>query len=215
MGIWLIYYGISNAHLNEYLDWFEGQHTDEKLARPGYNWASHHEVVSGGMPNHADHVFIAMFGAANSRVFYDPSPAQIKPHQDELTRTMIGYRVKPMAAIMSLEWSELPVTPVNSSTISAESLASICDTPVIRLGIFDSSVDDQDTCAWCAQTHFPAIAKSKHLIAGHKFIASFGSTRHIVLEQHAKTPESAGAWDAIDDSKLLATPLLANLRHRK
>lgn len=153
MGIWLIYYGIANANLDAYLDWFEGQHTDEKLARPGYDWASHHKVVSGGMSDHADHVFIAMFGAATSRVFYDPSPAQIKPNQDELTRTMIGYRVKPVSVIMTREWSEQPASAVKGKSESAPSFA---ETPYIKLGLFDAAVDDQETGAWCAQSKHPA-----------------------------------------------------------
>lgn len=209
MGIWLIYYGIANANLDAYLDWFEGQHTDEKLARPGYDWASHHQVVSGGMSDHADYEFIAMFGAATSRVFYDPSPAQIKPNQDELTRTMIDHRVKPVSVIMTREWSEQPANAVKGNS---KSVPSPAETPYIRLALFDAAVDDQETAAWCAQTHLPAIAKSQQLIAGHKFISSFGVNRHIVLEQYSEQPESSGAWNEINHSCLLTDPLVAKLR---
>lgn len=212
MGIWLIYYGIADANLDTYLHWFEGQHTDEKLARPGYDWASHHEVTSCGMSGHADHVFVAMFGAASSRVFYDPSPAQIKPNQDELTRTMLGYRVKPMSVIMTREWSEYPAGTVNDNVGSPELNHPVADAPFIRLGIFDEAVDDQETGAWCAQTHFPEIANSGKLIAAHKLVSSFGANRHIVIEQYSDQPEIDGAWGALDDSKLHTSPLVAKLR---
>ncbi len=56
-------------------------HIPEKLSRPGYDWAGHYE--GGGR-------YLALFGGADARAFLDPSPAQLKGMQDELTRRMVG-----------------------------------------------------------------------------------------------------------------------------
>ncbi len=207
MGIWLIYYGINNAQRDEYLHWFEGQHIDEKLARPGYDWACHYEVSSGGLPDHADHVYIAMFGGKSTRAFFDPSPAQIKPHQDELTRTMIGYRVKPTSAILTEEWCEYPAT----HTDIPEALP-VVNSPTIRLGIFTPAVDDQEAVSWCAQRHFPALMKSEGLVIARKWLASFGVNRHMVLEEHTSVAaEATGAWHE-QSANLMHKPATAKLR---
>ena len=207
MGIWLIYYGIASAQRDEYLHWFEGQHIDEKLARPGYDCACHYEVVSGGLPDHSDHVYIAMFGGNTTRPFFDPSPAQIKPNQDELTRTMIGHRVKATSAILTEEWFEYPANRTDHPEARP-----LVNSPTIRLGIFAPSVDDQEVVAWCAQTHFPTLAKSDELVIARKWLASFGANRHMVLEEHAGDAVVAnGAWQE-QTTNLMYKPATASLR---
>jgi hypothetical protein len=207
MGIWLIYYGIASTDRDAYLHWFEGQHIDEKLARPGYDWACHYEATSGGMANHADHVYIAMFGGNTTRPFFDPSPAQIKPNQDELTRTMIGHRIKATAAIATEEWCEYPAAHSNNSTAQPA-----VNSPIIRLGIFSSSVDDQEVVAWCAQNHFPALMQTTGLTVARKWLASFGANRHLVLEEHSDHPGSAGPWQEQTSTNLMFEPATATLR---
>lgn len=207
MGIWLIYYGIASTNRDDYLHWFEGQHIDEKLARPGYDWACHYEVTSGGMANHADHVYIAMFGGATTRPFFDPSPAQIKPNQDDLTRTMIGHRINATAAIATEEWCEYPKAHGNNPDPQP-----VVNSPVIRLGIFSSSVDDQEVVAWCAQSHFPKLMQTTGLTVARKWLASFGANRHMVLEEHTDTPASAGSWHEQTSASLMFQPATANLR---
>ncbi len=206
MGIWLIYYGISSAHRADYLHWFEGQHIDEKLARPGYDWASHYEVTPAGVPDTADHAYIAIFGAESSRVFFDPSPAQIKPNQDELTRNMIAHRVKPIPAILTQEWCEYPTAKQQTkmqSTVSSE---------YIRMGIFAEKGDDQEIVSWCAQSHFPKLANSEQVSVVRKCLASFGTNRHIILEEHTGEVVSNGAWLNQPKENLACDPVVAKLR---
>jgi hypothetical protein len=205
MGIWLIYYGIASADRDAYLHWFEGQHIDEKLARPGYDWACHYEVSSGGVEAIADHVYIAMFGGKTTRPFFDPSPAQIKPNQDELTRSMIGHRIKAIPAIAAEEWCEYPATAGTDDK-------TVVDSPFIRLGMFAPSVDDQEVVAWCAQRHFPTIVQTKGLTVARKWLASFGANRHIVLEEHTDEPASSGAWQEQTSANLMFEPATATLR---
>lgn len=214
MGIWIICYGIANANLDAYLHWFEGQHTEEKLARPGYDWAAHYEVISGGLSDEVDHSFIAMFGARTSRVFYDPSPAQIKPNQDELTRTMIGHRIKPASLIVAEEWCE-PLRVSGDEPSNREKSHLAVNSPVIRLGLFASDVDDQETGAWCAQTHFPRVADAASASCSRKLIASSGVNRHLIVEEYndqAGADMALGAWADLAQSKLLYPPMLAKLR---
>lgn len=214
MGIWIICYGIANANLEEYLHWFEGQHTDEKLARPGYDWAAHYQVVSGGLSDEVDHAFIAMFGARSSRVFYDPSPAQIKPNQDDLTRAMIGHRIKPVSIIASEEWSEPERANRDNSSAGRKTCLTV-ESPVIRLALFAETVDDQEVGSWCAQTHFPFIAETTAATSCTKFFASSGVNRHLVLEEYATETDAASskeAWKGPATEKLLYPPMLASLR---
>ena len=83
--IWTLLYRVAECGRSEYLDWFHGTHIPEKLARPGYEWAAHYEYpVEDGV-----HGFVAFFGGSSTRVFHDPSPAQLKLQQDALTRQML------------------------------------------------------------------------------------------------------------------------------
>ncbi len=207
MGIWLIYYGVTSEHREEYLHWFEGQHIEEKLARPGYDWACHYEVTPQGVPDTADHAYLALFGADSTRVFFDPSPAQIKPNQDELTRTMISYRLTPLATIVTQEWCEYSASPDSQQTTP-----DVVNSEYIRLGIFEHTVDDQTVVAWCAQDHFPKLASSEELVVARKCLASFGKNRHMVLEEYASAIKSTGSWQELPNDNLLKEPLTAKLR---
>ena len=51
--------------------------------------------------------FIAIFGGHSTRVFLDPSPAQLKLTQSDDTRAMMVLRQNPSSAILAHEWSWL------------------------------------------------------------------------------------------------------------
>jgi len=182
LGIWLIKYGLMEQAENEYLDWFHNIHIAEKLARPGYSWAAHYRI------NNAESEvseYIALFGAASSRVFYDPSPLQIKPNQDSLTREMMSHRIEPHMQILTKEWTE-------SSNQSANTSASLpIQSPGIALWFFEhsSAADphqsdtDQIISSWCAQEFFKSKLETKTYTAMHKLLASTGLPRHVVLQE--------------------------------
>lgn len=214
MGIWLIYHRIALSNRTRYLDWFEEQHIQEKLDRPGYDWAAHYEVMTEGTAEVSESAFIALFGAETTRVFYDPSPAQIKPHQDDLTREMIGYRQTPLSLILTQEWQQS--SP--KKTTAPRGIFS----PFIRLGIFAASAEDQTVAAWCAQEHFLSTAKVESHVATGKYLSSSASPRHIVLEEYgvsgSETPDLTGSdqsWLSIEQELLFAQPALAELRRFK
>ena len=101
--IWALAYDILNDDRQSYLDWFHRIHIPEKLARPGYRWATHFEG-SATTPNMQS--YIALFGGISTRTFLDPSPAQLKTKQDDLTREMMARRRNPFATILAYEWRD-------------------------------------------------------------------------------------------------------------
>jgi hypothetical protein len=179
MGIWLILYGLDKTAEDEYLEWFHDVHIPEKLARPGYDWAAHYRVFDSDVRD-AVPEYVALFGGETSRPFYNPSPAQIKPHQDELTRRMMGYRVKTHMQILTQEWSEIA-----SNLGQAAQDTSAVNSDCIRLQLFADSVADQSVAAWCAQELFKSeLADSCSRV--RKLVASTGTPRHVVLQEHSK-----------------------------
>ena len=103
-GIWLLSYDIAAADRDHYVDWFHRCHIPEKLARPGYRWAAHFEAPPTSR-NSGLYRYIGMFGGDSTRVFLDPSPAQLKLTQSNDTRAMMALRQNPSSAILAHEWS--------------------------------------------------------------------------------------------------------------
>lgn len=170
MGIWLLVYGIANENREACLDWFHQTHVAEKLARSGYDWAAHYQVVDDKPVQR----YVAMFGSGSSRAFFDPSPAELKPKQDALTREMIALRVQPMSMVCSVEWSE------SHNGLSG----AACVEDAIRLQVFASDSNDQQVGAWCAQEYFPAVQQLRGCVSVRKLLCSSGSPRHAVLEEY-------------------------------
>ena len=186
--IWAIRHTIATHHRDRYLTWFHGTHIPEKLARPGYTWAAHYRAASGGAEG-AD-AYLALFGGVNTRVFYDPSPAQLKLKQDDLTREMMAMRVGSSAVIFGEEWRH------GDCGIDA------VEAPVIRLTVADVTPGDEKFAAWCAQQYFPRIAGLQGFRAVRKLFGSSGSPRHAILEEYESTwtsdEDARAAHDAAD-----------------
>lgn len=203
-GIWVIIYGISSDNSDRYLAWFERQHVEEKLSRPGYDWAAHYAISTGGPCQSSDLSYIAMFGAESSRVFFDPSPQQIKPHQSELTREMIGYRQNATSLIVSEEWADF-----NNSKGSPNSAVSA---ETIRLTLFADSTDDQTIGSACAQDFFPAVSTHLHCVSVRKWLSSAGTPRHLALEEYQQAggaAEFANKHHLPDPDMMIVEPAMA------
>lgn len=178
--IWLIMYDVASHDEPRYLNWFHEVHIPEKLARPGYEWAAHYELVAldgrpvtlAGAPADDTRGFAAFFGGIDTRTFLDPSPAQIKPNQPPLTREMMALRIGSESLIAAQEWRhEESATPSYA---------------VLEVAICDTDGNDEDYGAWCIQSRcahlraasgFEVMAKllSTTSAAKHVSIASFGS----------------------------------------
>jgi len=171
--IWMIIYDLDRAHSAQYLQWFNDVHIPQKLARPGYTWAAHYEVVADD--DSAATRYIALFGGRDSSVFYNPSPAQIKPRQSPETRQMMSYRSNSEMLILSEEWV------FDSDTGALETSPSI-NAESISLALFNTNENDENLGAWLVQDYLAHTAG-----VTHKFLASSGSVRHVVVHEMEPT----------------------------
>jgi hypothetical protein len=180
--IWALAYEISNDDRETYLDWFHQIHIPEKLARPGYRWAAHFE---GSTSTPDTHSYIALFGGISTRIFLDPSPAQLKTKQDDLTREMMAQRRNPFATILVHEWSD-------SSTPSTSNDHMMAVEPINsdRLDFLVINVVEQgeESGAWIVQNLLPKLQGNNPDAAHndaitHKFMSVTGPPVHILFHE--------------------------------
>lgn len=169
--IWCIMYDLQMDREAEYLTWFHDVHIPEKLARPGYTWAAHYRVRRDGDTNR----YIALFGGESSAVFYNPSPAQIKPTQKPLTRDMMSCRSNAASLIMADEWTGVGLGAAETAIASK----------VISFAALDAPGQDEAFGAWLVQKYLKTVAQ----LGMRKFLASTGGAKHVVI-----TMGEAGAW---------------------
>lgn len=186
--IWALIYAIAHEDRERYLEWFHGVHVPEKLARPGYTWAAHYEHAIAGAPQRSGHV--AFFGGASTRVFYDPSPAQLKTRQDALTREMMACRIDGRSVIYTEEWCQ-------DGAAGRCERTSVVDAAVIRIACIDAQGDDEVLEAWCAQEYFAAIGGAPGCTGVCKWLASSGSPRHGVLQTFTTEALCTAANEAV------------------
>ena len=184
--IWALAYDISNDDRQSYLDWFHRIHIPEKLARPGYRWATHFEG-SATTPNMQS--YIALFGGISTRIFLDPSPAQLKTKQDDLTREMMARRRNPFATILAYEWRDgsAPSTR-NDDAVAAEAI----DSDWLDFLVIDAAGQDEALGAWAVQTFLPKLQRdnpgaAKTAAITHKLISVTGAPAHILLYETNQT----------------------------
>jgi len=214
--IWALAYEILNDDRQSYLDWFHRIHIPEKLARPGYRWATHFEG-SAATPNMQS--YIALFGGISTRIFLDPSPAQLKTKQDDLTREMMARRRNPFATILAYEWRDgsKPSTS-NDDAVAAEAINS----EWLDFLVIDAAGQGEAIGAWAAQTFLPKLQKdnpdaAKSAAITHKLISVTGAPAHILFYETNRTGLADDATTSPFDpqaSILTDMPETASLCHR-
>lgn len=180
--VWMLRYHIEESARETYVSWFHDVHIPEKLARPGYTWANHY--VSPTTDANGAREYIAMFGGAATRVFLDPSPAQLKPRQDALTREMMQLRQQSSGAIFAHEWS--------AGEGDANSAAPV-HSPGLRVHWLSTGSADEAVGAYAVQTLAPRLLASGHSSRVSKLIAVTQAVRHVMLEQQSTTDSAIGA----------------------
>jgi hypothetical protein len=181
--IWIILYDLHRARETEYLDWFHHIHIPEKLARPGYTWAAHYRVSSerqSASNDDSDRRYIAMFGGQSTGVFYNPSPAQIKPTQTAKTRDMMTCRANSRSLILSEEWTVNRLGNPDDGT-------SAIDAPAVSLMLCDTFGNDEDFGSWLVQDHLRSIFFAPECTMARKYLASTGGAKHAVLHEYSDT----------------------------
>ena len=215
--IWALAYDISNDDRQSYLDWFHRIHIPEKLNRPGYRWAAHFEG-STTTPN--THSYIALFGGISTRIFLDPSPAQLKIKQDDLTRGMMARRCNPFATSLAPEWSD-PSTPStsNDDAISAD----VVNSDWLDFLVIDAAGHGEAIGAWAVQNLLPKLQKNKpdatkNAVITRKFISVTGAPAHILFHETNRTglADDDAATSRFDPQAPILSdmPKTASLCHR-
>lgn len=178
-GIWLLFYDIAATDRDRYVGWFHDRHIPEKLARPGYCWAAHFEAPAG--PDNTDlYHYVGMFGGDSTRVFLDPSPAQLKVMQSEETRGMLSLRQNPSSAILAHEWSSPPTADGHAGTPTDTPEAGI-NAPHIQILTIEGPAHDEMIGIECAQKLAPGFARHANAIACYKMTNVIGGPRHMMF----------------------------------
>jgi hypothetical protein len=215
--IWALAYEISNDDRETYLDWFHRIHIPEKLARPGYRWAAHFE---GSATTPDSDSYIALFGGISTRIFLDPSPAQLKLKQDDLTREMMARRRNPLATILAHEWREDSTSSKNNDkTAAAEAINSeAIHSDWLDFLVIDAAGQGEAIGAWAVQTLLPKLQKhnldaAKTATITHKLISVTGAPAHVLFYETNQTglanDAAASRFDA--PTTILQAPILADM----
>jgi hypothetical protein len=165
-GTWLLFYDIAAADRDHHVDWFHRCHIPEKLARLCYRSAVRFEAlpISG---NSDLYRFIAIFGGNSTRVFLDPSAAQLKLTQSDDTRAMMALRQNPSSAILAHEWS-WPAPGDTGAHHATGALNVAMNAPYIQILTVKAGGHDEDVGGLCAQKLAPEFSVQKAAIACHK-----------------------------------------------
>ena len=184
--VWLLNYDIAAADRDHYLSWFHDTHIPEKLARPGYRWAAHYEAPAS---NDAASLYryIGMFGGDSTKVFLDPSPAQLKLTQTENTRAMMGLRQNPSTAILAHEWSSFATGSILDGQING---------PYVDLLSIEAAQHDEKFGSFAAQHLAPDFVAQDSAIACRKFVNVMGAPRHMMLFEMASVGCLPGSAEA-------------------
>ena len=195
--IWMIKYDVRAEHEERYLDWFHNVHMPEKLARPGYTWAAHYEVITSeghprsllqGAAAREQRGFVALFGGNDTRAFLNPSPAQIKPTQPPLTREMMSMRVGSSMLIAAEEWR------MESESGGAASFE------FLTVSICDVADNDEDYGAWCIQTLAPHWQSSVGFEAATKMLSATNAAKHIAVASFASLETLRACENSMPDN---------------
>jgi hypothetical protein len=191
-GIWLLFYDIAAVDRDHYVDWFHRYHIPEKLARPGYRWAAHFEASSPSA-NSDFYGYTGMFGGDSTRVFLDPSPAQLKLTQSDDTRAMMALRHNSSSAILANEWSWQAPADTNAYSVTFASDAAM-SAPHIQILTVEARGHYEIVSSLCAQKLASEFATKRAAIACHKMINVTGGPRHVMLfEVTGVSPAGAGS----------------------
>ena len=205
--IWALAYEISNDDRETYLDWFHRIHIPEKLARPGYRWAAHFE---GSASTPDTHSYIALFGGISTRIFLDPSPAQLKTKQDDLTRDMMAQRRNPFTKILAHEWSDGNKPSANNKGAMG---ADAINSDWLDFLVIDAAGHDEAIGAWAVQNLLPKLQKNNQNAAKtggitHKLVSVTGAPTHILFYEKNQTRSADDATASRFDPQ---APILSDM----
>lgn len=182
--IWTIFYDYPSEGRNEYLRWFHEVYIPKALSHTGYLWAAHYQIVPNvKRPNlhrsdapalPTDSGYAILLGGESTRTFFDPTPTQLERGYDDETRAMIARRIRPVTYIHSVEWR------VDGPEAHRRDPTGMPG-PVIQMGCFDASGQDEDLGAWYAQERMILVSRTTGSVGARKMLATVGTQRHGAL----------------------------------
>lgn len=175
-GIWAIWYDIAHEDRTAYLDWFHGVHIPEKLARPGYCWAAHYQLIAPRTPGHAAEGYLAFFGADTAYTFLNPSPRQLLGRQSADTRRFMNMRRDQAACILTEE-----IRIDGPSATRGELTTAVA----VQFGNYNApgAALEDDLGAWYAQERLPLLAGLAGCVRARKMLATVGDYKHAILHE--------------------------------
>jgi hypothetical protein len=211
--IWAIYYDLSEANRERYLNWFHEDHLPGLLSRSGYLWAAHYESVP--FSNRFQKVFetlrrsnepgqgpgkgyVVLFGAESTHTFFDPTPTQLSKSQSVEAREMIGLRVQPRSMIYAVEWRvEGPASHMRE--------AKGTPGPAIQMGRFSlPREDEEDLGAWYAQERMPVASRMPGCLGARKLLAAAGDPKHGVLYEFSSLDARTTHFESMEKTEWTA-----------
>ena len=194
-GIWATWYDLPEDGRDAYFDWLHGTHLPALCRRPGYAWAAHYEIGSGGAkmdeigarlarPDEPDvgtgSQFLILVGAPSPHVFLNPRIDEIETKEDGEARSMLARRIGERFCIFT---EEARVTGPDFGAKPAGGTPA----PAIQMGSFRTKTlaDEIDIGAWYAQYRLPAMSRMPGCIETRKLVSLVGWAKHAILYEFA------------------------------
>ena len=205
-GIWATWYDLPDDRRDSYLAWLHGSHLPALLQRPGYAWAAHYEITSGGTEMNeigarlarpdepglgTGTQFLILVGAAAPHVFVNPRVDRLAAALPPADREMLGFRI---GERMCLFAEEARVSGPDIGTRQPGTTPG----PAIQMGSFRTKTlaDEIDLSAWYAQYRLPAMAGMPGSIETRKLVSTVGWAKHSILYEFTSLEARAAHFQA-------------------
>ena len=190
-GIWATWYDLPKEGRGAYFEWLHETHLPALCQRPGYAWAAHYEIRSGGTDMDTigarlarpeeptlgtGSQFLILVGAPSPHVFLDPRVDRIEEEDDGRAREMRARRLGERMCIFTEE------ARVTGPDIGARPGGSTPG-PAIQMGSFRTKTleDEIDLGAWYAQYRLPAMSRMPGCVETRKLVSLVGWAKHAIL----------------------------------
>lgn len=190
--LWVTWCDAPPADRERYLAWLHSAYIPQVLKREGYLWAAHYATIKKEAQPNAMHRektltnvhdaavptgqdYILLFGAADTAVFGQCSPAEIHAAMSGADQAMLALRRNTRINIMTeaarVNGPELPAYPHGMQLA-----------PCIQFGQFNCTPEyEEEMMAWYARWRMPAVSKIPGSIRTRKLSSVAGWARHAIL----------------------------------
>lgn len=189
--LWVTWYDLPHEQREAHLAWLHGSYIPAVLKRPGYLWAAHYASVKKqnmttmrrekGVLNTTDakvppgEDFLLFFGASDSAVFGQCSPAEINAALTDADRARLAQRRNTRVNIM------VEAARVEGPALTAYA-AGMQLAPCIQMGQFNCTPEyEEEMMAWYARWRMPALSRLPGCLRVRKLASVAGWAKHAIL----------------------------------